>query len=277
MENITKLHAYYEELLESEHIPSQEVADAIDNGGMIPIAKIYEVRDLDLLSYKHTNRDVEKHRVLKADILKAGIIQPLLVNLEFQVLDGQHRLAIAKELGIPVPIIFKVETVNDEQIMRSLNTTNKKWNIGNHVDLNIKRGSINSKKLKELKQMYPTCEYSSLLALVGVSKNNLLDDKFSLSESTYNQALNVIRVLHQLTDNKVILRKILAAKGIKVLARLIALKNFDEERLRRNILYYYKHKTLTTPSGSTGAARMWLDIYNHNVIKNNRLPEGSLT
>jgi hypothetical protein len=141
---IEKLHAYYEELLESEHIPSQEVADAIAHGGMIPITKVYEVRDLDLLSYKHTNRDVEKHRVLKVDILKAGIIQPLLVNLEFQVLDGQHRLAIAKELGIPVPIIFKVETVNDEQIMRSLNTTNKKWNIGNHVDLNIKRGSINS-------------------------------------------------------------------------------------------------------------------------------------
>ena len=38
LDDLTKLHAYYEELLESEHIPSQEVADAIDNGGMIPIA-----------------------------------------------------------------------------------------------------------------------------------------------------------------------------------------------------------------------------------------------
>ena len=77
-----------------------------------PIIPDYPFRDLSLYeprwvwppSFRHT----EQYRQLLQSIKQSGIFQPLLILPDGRAVDGQHRYACAKELGldsVPVRII----------------------------------------------------------------------------------------------------------------------------------------------------------------------------
>lgn len=53
--------------------------------------------------------DREKMIELKRDILKHGILEPVTLGNEGRIWDGHHRICIARELGIKVPIKFSGE------------------------------------------------------------------------------------------------------------------------------------------------------------------------
>ncbi|MBF9222525.1 ParB N-terminal domain-containing protein [Hymenobacter ruricola] len=75
------------------------------------------------------NRMVDQRHVRKlvAQIAKENLlhIKPLDVTANLGVIDGQHRLAAARLLGLP--IFYRVSSELGGQHIASLNTTSKNW------------------------------------------------------------------------------------------------------------------------------------------------------
>ena len=54
----------------------------------------------------------DEYEALKADVKARGIVTPVMVDQHGRVLDGHHRLKVARELGIVCPLI--VHSVADD-------------------------------------------------------------------------------------------------------------------------------------------------------------------
>ena len=95
----------------------------------VNISRNYEMFGLN----KKKNRPINKSNVkkLKIEISKVGIINPILVDSNFNILDGQHRFAALKELGRSVPYIIN-QTLSPEYIPK-LNASGTAWKLWDYI------------------------------------------------------------------------------------------------------------------------------------------------
>lgn len=86
------------------------------------------------------NRSVDPLHV--ANLVKAMeeeyIFSPILVNQEFEVLDGQHRLEAHKRLGLPVPFFWG--EVGDLSTVQRMNNSQKGWTNDDYANSYIEKG-----------------------------------------------------------------------------------------------------------------------------------------
>ncbi|SES04030.1 ParB N-terminal domain-containing protein [Streptococcus gallolyticus] len=91
---------------------------------IIEIGKIFATTDYNYFKKLIGNRNVEKYAKLKENIERDGQLVPVVVNEKQEVLDGQHRIAILKELQRPVEFVVK-KGGNFSSVI-SMNTAQKK-------------------------------------------------------------------------------------------------------------------------------------------------------
>ena len=103
---------------------------------------MYSTKDYDQFILVATNRPVDKNHVLKLknSITKKNLLHlnPIIVNEQFNVIDGQHRLQAARELELDIYFI-KSQDIGQEDIA-TLNTNKKMWQIGDYVRYHAKNG-----------------------------------------------------------------------------------------------------------------------------------------
>lgn len=105
-----------------------------------------------------TNRKIDPKHVekIKKSIQENGYFKskPISVNKDFEVIDGQHRLYAAKELGIPIK--YEIEDVNAQTAMVTLNSTSSNWSLYNYIDHFSKLGLT---KYVDLKRAIDNSDY----------------------------------------------------------------------------------------------------------------------
>lgn len=80
------------------------------------------------------------------------LFTPILVNQDFAVIDGQHRLEARKRLGFPVPYYWEEHlTLKDVQ---GLNSTQKSWKNQDFADAYIELGFESYKTYKWFRSKY---------------------------------------------------------------------------------------------------------------------------
>ena len=94
--------------------------------------KIYSTKDYSRFSFLDNNRIVKSSHV---DMLKKSIknidltkYNPIKVDANLRIIDGQHRFHACKELGLPIYYVVKND-VDPEQAMIDVNQTCKKWEM----------------------------------------------------------------------------------------------------------------------------------------------------
>lgn len=87
-------------------------------------------RDIDSANFKNLLKAVSEKNLLD--------INPIVVNKNMEVIDGQHRLAVAKALRVPV-YYYIAGRVNHSDII-VLNNVSKRWNMFNFANYWAKRG-----------------------------------------------------------------------------------------------------------------------------------------
>ena len=105
---------------------------------------------------------------------------PMLVKKNgsgFYVLDGQHRLEIAKDLNIPVKY---VETVDDVDIAQ-INSASKSWNLDDYVHMYAARGVVDYITLQDFSRRYGIIVSASASILGGASPQAIRDGKFTVT------------------------------------------------------------------------------------------------
>lgn len=96
---------------------------------MKKINTVYETKEYNTFSFLSNNRNVSSHhvnRIIKS-MKKKRLISPILVNENFQIIDGQHRFVAQKQLKVSIP--FVVQEGYGEKETQLLNTTTKNWSL----------------------------------------------------------------------------------------------------------------------------------------------------
>lgn len=107
-----------------------------------PLTQVYQTRDYDKFQPLHGNRQLNLAHVnrLTESFKKMALMSPIIVNEQFKIIDGQHRLRVSQELGLPIYyIVIRGYGLQEVQIFNSnSHTWNKKDYLESYCQLGLR-------------------------------------------------------------------------------------------------------------------------------------------
>lgn len=106
----------------------------------VVIGEVRETYEYDLFSFMPGNRPVNaaNFKKLKASMSEKLLMCPIIVNENYEIVDGQHRYTASKELGLPIRYII-VEGYKLEDVQR-YNVVSKTWKMGDFLNMYASEG-----------------------------------------------------------------------------------------------------------------------------------------
>lgn len=127
--------------------------------------KTYKTKDYELFKFLSYNRKVNESHVQKLmkSISKRNMLSgyPIKVTKNLEIIDGQHRLKAAKNLG--VDIYYTVDENFHEMDVMTINVNQKSWAVDDYVDFWRQKGMVEYIKLYEMMQKYGYKAYIFLM------------------------------------------------------------------------------------------------------------------
>jgi len=119
--------------------------------------EIKSTKDYSMFKTITGNRDIAERHVTKliGSISKNNLLQynPIIVNEKMEVIDGQHRLEVARKNNFDIYyVVVDGADLSDVQI---LNANNKTWSMQDYLDSFIMRGNKDYLILKQFCAKYP--------------------------------------------------------------------------------------------------------------------------
>lgn len=142
---------------------------------------IKETKDYEQFKLIDENRNLNRNHInkIKDSITEFGYVasNPILVNHNNEIIDGQHRFVACKEMGLPVYYI--VEDGLPSKALLSLNTTQKSWSLEDYINYWATKGYSSYRLLISF------CEYCSLgastaLCILGYSRGGKTTEKIKI-------------------------------------------------------------------------------------------------
>lgn len=114
--------------------------------------EIYLASEYDQFKLVKGNRQVSPNKKLEESILEKGVLRPIAVTSNMEIIDGQHRYTIAKKYNIPLPYYVSVSKNIDDII--DLNNASHKWTVEDYINKYQKDGVIDYIKLEMILNKY---------------------------------------------------------------------------------------------------------------------------
>ena len=157
---------------------------------------IYEENDYSVFNPLLGNRVVDEYRKMKIreSVAKVGWIKnPIVVNEKFQVIDGQARLEILQEMGLPVQYVIAYGTGVSECI--AMNISQSSWRIIDYVTSYAALGNQNYVRMLKLIDDFSEFGVPEITGIArniivrnGTQSHILKSGKLELSEEGYRLA-----------------------------------------------------------------------------------------
>jgi hypothetical protein len=239
-------------------------------------AKLTVTRNYDLFFFSG-NRPVVlesgKRRLLRKSMQRYGYIQgfPVLCRREngrLIVLDGQHRLTIAKELGLPVS--YTVDCERDTPIeVHQINNTQKCWEPRDYVEVHAAAGKQDYKDILEFADRHgmPVAISAAILGDHGGGNNirrSIADGSFKVrSRGSADRVANLFRELTKIS------RVVKSHLLIGALFAICQVEGMDDQRIIRGA--NRSPESLVKYGSKEAYLTMLEDLYNLGHSKN-RVP-----
>lgn len=112
----------------------------------------------EMFKFRNANRLIDPGLVkrLKESIKSIGYIEsrPVLVNQDFEIIDGQHRFIACKELVLPIVYESMQMNGNADKIIVELNKNQVIWRLEEYIQFYAKKKIDCYVKLLEFKKLY---------------------------------------------------------------------------------------------------------------------------
>lgn len=179
-------------------------------GGIkIPEKDTYRVDstfDYGKFKFIEGNRDVDHEKKLEESMRECGLLlQPILVNELYEIVEGQNRYTACMNLGLPIYYIVQPGIRLKE--VKSLNSASKNWNTKNFIhSYALGDQNLNYIYVEQLMKAYPWANQSLItFALTGVSGwgsgiNTYKSGDFKCTEAEYNKAVKVLDYVGQFEE-----------------------------------------------------------------------------
>lgn len=168
------------------------------------IGKVYLTDEFEKFKVLGGNRNVTEARkkMLVKSIDENGYItNPIIVNENFEVIDGQGRLEACKELYVPVAYTV-VDGIGINECM-ILNQNMKNWTIREFVESYAELGNPDYIRLQELLELTNKGIRTIMFAVTnthyGSAGDIIKTGKLKVSEKQYNNAIEALSYLDWFT------------------------------------------------------------------------------
>jgi hypothetical protein len=154
------------------------------------VNKVYKTNDLSIFKDVIGNRvpNPQHVRRLSASIKENGMLcNPILVNEDYKVIDGQHRLLASKEANSFIYFII-LNGYNLSQV-HTLNLNQKNWTKKDFMDGYVDMGLESYIKLKEFTEQNQEFTFNDCIAMCSnsiSSKSTDIATKFQINRPDYN-------------------------------------------------------------------------------------------
>ena len=96
---------------------------------------VHQTTNYGMFKFSNRNRPINQaHKeTLTQSIQEKCLIEdfPIVVDVHMNILDGQHRLAVCQELGLPVSYIISPNATVDD--IAKINNTQRNWRMGDYL------------------------------------------------------------------------------------------------------------------------------------------------
>jgi hypothetical protein len=122
---------------------------------MKKINQVFQTKDYSVFKLLKGNRIINEINIerLKKSFSNAYLLAPIIVNKHYEIIDGQHRFAAAKDLGLPINFI--VEPDYGLREVQILNTNMKNWQKVDYLHAFCDLGYEEYIKMKEFMEEFP--------------------------------------------------------------------------------------------------------------------------
>ena len=220
------------------------------------IGHVYKTFSYDDFKILKGNRDVDHINSIKKSMVDNGpLFNPILVNENMEILDGQNRFYASKELGLPIYYVIRPGYGVKET--RILNRNSKNWTFHDYVKSYAGEGIQGYIDLKKLIDMFPELPPNKVIHIangklsndsrVGTdkyNKGNISDNVNSIKKGVYQvkdmeKAIsigNMIMEYKGLDDNERPIFK--RPEFISAIIKLSRCVDFDNDEVIRKIKMY---------------------------------------
>ena len=230
---------------------------------------VYTTRDYSIFKRLMGNRDIPESRISKIidSIQKIGWVHnPIVVNENMEVIDGQGRLTALKRLKMPVEYIIAPGASTKECVYMNMNMVN--WKLPDFIKSYAEQGNENYQRLLKLMETYANGNLDIIsTAVYRVSRSKHRDIKegiLQLTEEQYEAAIPRLEFIKPLMEN--LDEKKLPGSLISLMQT--AIYYFDYPEVDRKRLAYsiekYAYNSIPWVSNSD-CEREVENIYNYNM------------
>lgn len=229
--------------------------------------KVYKTRLYSIFVPIKGNRKIEKRHItnLTASIMRNNLLEqnPIIVNEKFQIIDGQHRLEIAKANDLD--IFYVIQEGTDLTDVQMLNANVKRWTTKDYLDSYIALGNEAYIKLAEYAEETGISIANSMVILGGRaitgdtsgSRNAYKTGMFKIEAPEFGEMFKeIIDDLRQVTEFSEENDKKLIVATAKVL-----LKIDFQEMLKQ---FEKSNRKIHRSAAIRDYLRQYEDVYNYN-------------
>lgn len=179
------------------------------------IGAIYETTNYELFHRLEGNRDVINSRKskIKTSIEEVGyVLNPIIVNSDMEIIDGQGRFEALKELGMPIYYIVDQNAGVRECLAMNMNQTN--WRTTDYALMYAETGNQNYARFMALSKRYPDIPMDTLIGaaqnviITGSTAKFIRTGKLKFDKAMYDRACdsldfyqNIRKVVDEIPGN----------------------------------------------------------------------------
>jgi len=234
------------------------------------MAVIKSTTQYSLFGFLPGNRSINPHhvRALSTSILANNLLEqhPIIVNEKMEVVDGQHRLEVARVNHLEIYYIVKKGATLTE--VHLLNSAVRPWGLDNYLRSYCELGKQDYIQLREFCREHGIATSQGAVLLRGVSHNmsatGIRSDfkmgTFTITDLAYAEA--VVSLLEEITPY--LAPKVRTDRDLMFsLGKLIRMKGFDTKRFREKL--HSAALRIERQANVRGYLKILEDIYNWHV------------
>lgn len=172
---------------------------------------VYFTTDYEKFKFFPENREIKHFHVkrLKQSICEKNLLHrnPIIINKDFYIIDGQNRYWAARELNLPIYYRFE-DFLKLEDVIK-MNVATLKWGMEDYLHYHVQKGKIHYLRIQKLLETYKNINLNLLIRLL--CKESQSQDKFKRGEFEFTkehknleQVLEKIDMCIDLLEKKIV-------------------------------------------------------------------------
>lgn len=167
------------------------------------MTNLNKTKDYSIFKKHENNRAIDPFNLKKivASLKIQNLLEfrPILIDANYRIIDGQHRLEAAKQLELEVYYQVNQESTHEDIVL--LNSNQKKWLQEDYVNYYISRGNLEYKKLKDyaIQKGLPIAEVLSMTKWKSTEQSSEVRvGTYKFPDADYLSTMNI--TLDKLSD-----------------------------------------------------------------------------